>query len=216
MTYPRILPVGEGAFSVELGDTLDAALNARVHVLDQLVRAAAPPGLLETVPTYRALLVRYDPLQESAPLEATLRALLEQLAATASRPAGRLMELPVHYGGEDGPDLPEVAHYCALTPKEVVRRHSAVTYQVAMLGFAPGFTYLLGLPPELATPRLATPRTRVAAGSVGIAGAQTGLYALATPGGWRLIGRTTVTLFDAQQAEPFLVQAGDYVRFVPV
>ncbi len=214
--YPRILVVGEGAFSVELGDTLDAALNARVHALDALLRAAAPAGLVETVPTYRSLLVMYDPTQDGAALEATINALLARLDEAARLPQGRLIEVPVCYEGEAGPDLEDVARHCGMTPEEVIRRHSGVTYQVAMLGFAPGFTYLLGLPSELATPRLSTPRTRVAAGSVGIAGAQTGLYALPTPGGWRIIGRTVLRLFDVQRDEPFLIHAGDRVRFVPV
>ncbi len=216
MTYPRWIPVSEDAWSIELGDRLDVDLNARVHALDRLLRAVAPVGLVETVPTYRSLLVRFDPLQDTGALETTLSALLAQLEQTPSRSEGRLIEVPVHYGGEDGPDLEDVAAHCRLSPHEVIQRHSAVTYQVAMLGFAPGFTYLLGLPPELATPRLTSPRTRVTAGSVGIAGAQTGLYALPTPGGWRLIGRTPLVLFDPQRAEPFLIQAGDRVRFVPV
>ncbi len=214
--YPRILVVGEGSFSVELGDTLDAALNARVHALDALLRAAAPAGLVETVPTYRSLLVMYDPTQDGAALEATINALLARLDEAARLPQGRLIEVPVCYEGEAGPDLEDVARHCGMTPEEVIRRHSGVTYQVAMRGLAPGFTYLLGLPSELATPRLSTPRTRVAAGSVGIAGAQTGLYALPTPGGWRIIGRTVLRLFDVQRDEPFLIHAGDRVRFVPV
>lgn len=214
--YPRMVAVGESAFSVELGDTLDAALNARVHALDALLRAAAPTGLVETVPTYRALLVKFDALQGSEILEATITRLLEGLETASSRSAGRVIEVPVHYGGEAGPDLEDVARHCGLTPEEVIRRHSAVTYQVAMLGFAPGFAYLLGLPPELATPRLSTPRTRVAAGSVGIAGAQTGIYALPTPGGWRIIGRTALPLFDAQRDEPFWIRAGDRVKMVAV
>lgn len=214
--YPRIVPVSESALSVELGEGLSAELNARVHALDALLRAAAPAGLVETVPTYRALLVTFDPLQDGAALVAALEEQLARLDEAARLPPGRLIEVPVRYGGSEGPDLETVAQHCALTPEEVIRRHSAVTYQVAMLGFAPGFAYLLGLPPELATPRLSTPRTRVPAGSVGIAGAQTGLYALPTPGGWQLIGRTELTLFDAQRSAPFLINAGDRVRFVPV
>lgn len=214
--YPRLVPVGESALSVELGEGLSAELNARVHALDALLTAAAPAGLVETVPTYCALLVKFDPLQDCAALEAAIEEQLARLDEAARRPAGRLIEVPVRYGGADGPDLEGVAQHCGLTPDEVIRRHSAVTYQVAMLGFAPGFAYLLGLPPELATPRLSTPRTRVPAGSVGIAGAQTGVYALPTPGGWRLIGRTELPLFDAQRCEPFLIRAGDRVRFVAV
>lgn len=213
MTYPRILPVGETALTVELGNQVDAALNARVHALAAALEHTPLPGLRETVPTYRSLLVHYDP--RLLPTD-TLRATLEQaLAALTEAPprAGRLVEIPVHYGDEAGPDLAGVAAHCGLSPAEVVRRHTAPTYQVAMLGFAPGFAYLLGLDPALATPRLATPRTRIAPGSVGIADAQTGLYALPTPGGWQLIGRTALTLFDPAREAPFFLHAGDRVRF---
>ena len=214
MTYPRILPVGEAAVTVELGDRLDPALNARVHALDAHLTRLAPPGLQETVPTYRSLLVRYDPARlPPDALKALLAAALDTLE-TAPLPEGRLIEIPVHYGDSAGPDLVSVARHCGLPPAEVIRRHTAPTYQVAMLGFAPGFAYLLGLDPALATPRLATPRTRIPPGSVGIAGAQTGVYALPTPGGWQLIGRTTHRLFDPAADDPFTLHAGDRVRFV--
>lgn len=215
-SYPRILPVGEAAFTVEFGDAVDATLNRRVHALDAAFTAAPPPGLTETVPTYRSLLVLFDPA--CVPAE-DFRAALARAADAPPEPdalpEGRLVELPVSYGGADGPDLDTVAAHCGLTPAAVVARHAAPVYTVAMLGFAPGFAYLLGLPPELATPRLDTPRLRIAPGSVGIAAAQTGVYALPTPGGWRIIGRTAQTLFDPACAAPFALQAGDRVRFVP-
>lgn len=177
--------------------------------------AAQPfPGLVETVPAYRSLLVSYDPLvTEEGAVRATLEQALEGLGAAQS-PDGRLVKVPVRYGGEWGPDLEDVAAHCGLTPTDVIRRHTNPTYRVAMLGFAPGFAYLFGLPPSLATPRLATPRTRVEPGSVGIAGPQTGVYALPTPGGWRIIGRTPLDLFDSLRQEPFALRAGDRVRFV--
>lgn len=214
-TYPRILPVGEAAFTVEFGDRVDLELNRQVHALDQTLSTLAPEGLIETVPSYRALLVIYDPQRTSAKkLKTHLNQALGTLEKTAL-PQGKLLKIPVHYGGTDGPDLNAVAEHCHLSTEEVILRHSTPTYRVAMLGFSPGFAYLLGLPTELATPRLATPRMSVAPGSVGIAGEQTGLYALSTPGGWRIIGRTQFPLFDALRDDPFALQAGDRVRFIP-
>jgi inhibitor of KinA len=214
--YPRILPVGETAFTVEFGDAVDATLNRQVHALDAALRARSVPGLVETVPTYRSLLVAYDPQVSRA--DAMRVTLTEALAAmvTVDAPEGRLVEIPVHYGGVWGPDLADVATHCGMTKQAVIELHAQPVYTVAMLGFAPGFAYLLGLPETLATPRLTTPRLRVPPGSVGIAGAQTGVYALETPGGWRIVGRTDLALFDPARETPFALQAGDRVRFVPL
>jgi len=214
--YPRILPVGEAAFTVEFGDAVDETLNRQVHALDAALRARPMPGIVETVPTYRSLLVMYDPRVSAA--DAMRAALMEALNAlsTADAPEGRLVEIPVRYGGEWGPDLEDVATHCGLSATGVIELHGQPVYTVAMLGFAPGFAYLLGLPEALATPRLATPRLRVPPGSVGIAGAQTGVYALATPGGWRIIGRTDLALFDPGRETPFVLHAGDRVRFTPL
>jgi len=212
--YPRILPVGEAAFTVEFGATVDETLNRQVHALDVHLRARSVPGLVETVPTYRSLLVTYDPQVSRADvMRATLTDALNTLTM-ADLSESRLVEIPVRYGGEWGPDLADVAAYCGLSAEAVIELHAQPVYTVAMLGFAPGFAYLLGLPEALATPRLATPRLRVPPGSVGIAGAQTGVYALATPGGWRIIGWTDLALFDPGRAEPFALRAGDRVRFV--
>jgi KipI family sensor histidine kinase inhibitor len=214
--YPRILPVGESAFTVEFGDAVDIALNRQVHALDRVLAANPIPGIVETVPTYRSLLVMYDPAQSST--GAMRDALSQALASmtTAALPEGRLVEVPVRYGGSWGPDLETVAAHCGISTREVIRQHAEPVYHVAMLGFAPGFAYLLGLPPALATPRLATPRVRVPPGSIGVAGAQTGIYALETPGGWRIVGQTGLALFDLDRDDPFLLRAGDRVRFVPL
>lgn len=216
LKYPRILPVGESAFTVEFGDAVDLALNRQVHALDRALADDPVPGIVEAVPTYRSLLVQYDPAQTGpdAMRDALWQALASVTAATL--PEGRLVEVPVRYGGAQGPDLADVAAQCGISTREVIRQHAEPVYHVAMLGFAPGFAYLLGLPPALATPRLATPRVRVPPGSVGIAGAQTGIYALETPGGWRIVGQTRLALFDASREDPFLLHAGDRVRFVPV
>ena len=213
---PRLLPAGDSAIVVEYGDGIDASANARVRLLQGALDAGAHDGIVETVPTYRSLIVHYDSLVLS-------REALEALIASAARglPAEiaervRTVEIPVLYGGEAGPDLADVAAVAGVDEQTVVDLHAGGDYAVFMLGFMPGFPYLGGLPARIATPRLATPRTRVPAGSVGIAGAQTGIYPSASPGGWRLIGRTPVRLFDPGQSPPALLEAGDHVRFVPV
>jgi KipI family sensor histidine kinase inhibitor len=213
--YPRILPVGETAFTVEFGNAIDLALNRKVHALDAALNAPSAPWLVETVPTYRSLLVIYDPLKADAQ---TVRTSLQHAIGnlrTVDIQEGPVVEIPVRYGGTYGPDLKDIAAHCGISPQEVIHLHTQPIYHVAMLGFAPGFTYLLGLPPQLATPRLPTPRLHVHAGSVGIAGEQTGIYAMDTPGGWRIIGRTELALFDPHRDAPFLLHAGDRVRFIP-
>ena len=208
---PVFSPLGDAALLLTLGTGIDPAVNDRIHRLAHGVARAGLPGLLGLVPSYACLAVHFDPrVWDHAGLE---RALLA-VAASASDPVpGRTIVLPVHYGGSDGPDLEAVAAHCGLSPAEVVARHCAGLYRVHFLGFAPGFPYLGGLDPALATPRLASPRTQVPAGSVGIAGHQTGVYPLATPGGWRIIGRTPLVLFDPLRAEPCLLRAGDLLRF---
>ena len=217
LEHIHIYPVGETAFTVEFGDVVEIALNRKVHALDAALRADPILGMLETVPTYRSLLVMYDPrIITAAAMLSTLKERADiqtQLTAAHSK---RRIHIPVYYGGQWGPDLADVAAHCGLTPAQVIVMHHTATYHVAMLGFAPGFCYLLGLPAQLATPRLATPRLRVPAGSIGIAGAQTGMYALETPGGWRIIGRTDRTLFDPRAENPFTIQAGDEVTFEAV
>jgi KipI family sensor histidine kinase inhibitor len=216
MSNPRFLLAGDAALVVEFGDEIDSAINRRVHALARVLAEHSLPGLGEAVPSYRSLLVHYDPLQLShAEVEAFVAEAL-RWCADAPLPEPRLVEIPTVYGRERGPDIGFVAEHNGLTIEDVIRRHSGVTYTVYMLGFTPGFPYLGGLPDALATPRLETPRQRVPAGSVGIAGAQTGVYPLATPGGWRLIGWTPVVLFDAARTPPALLRPGDRVRFVPV
>ncbi|MDF1514794.1 MAG: 5-oxoprolinase subunit PxpB [Anaerolineae bacterium] len=221
-SYPRVIPVGETALTVEFGEVVDPRLNRMVHALDAQLQAYPQQGILETVPTYRSLLVMFDPCAVSVPsLSAFLLEISEDITDKADNQdmisgSGQLFEVPVHYGGEYGPDLPAVATHTQLSPEAVIQTHTTPIYQVAMLGFAPGFTYLIGLPPSLHTPRLATPRMHIPPGSIGIAGTQTGLYALDTPGGWQIIGRTSLMLFDPQNTRPFRLQAGDYVRFIAI
>jgi inhibitor of KinA len=210
--------LGEGGLVVELGDVIDPALNARVHRLARVVRERLGARILEVVPTYRSLLVRHDPLREPRrALARRIEALVAELGEGGeAAAAARTVHVPTCYGGDLGPDLDDVARHAGLAPAEVVALHASATYQVFMLGFTPGFPYLGGMPARLATPRLPTPRQRVEAGSVGIGGAQTGIYPVVSPGGWRLVGRTPLRLFDPGAPSPFLLAPGDRLRFVAV
>jgi KipI family sensor histidine kinase inhibitor len=207
-------PVGEAAVAVELGDGIDPEVNARVRALDRLLGERPFPGFREAVPTYRSLLVLYDP--QAASLEAVAEHLLSLPAASHGPEPGPERMIPVRYGGEHGPDLAEVAERCGLSEAEVVSLHSGTVYTAFMLGFTPGFAYLGTLPEALALPRRATPRTRVPAGTVAIAVRQTGIYPATSPGGWHLLGRTSERLFDPTADPPSLILPGDRVRFVPV
>ena len=199
----KVRVAGERGLLVEVEDL------ATVHRLHAALRELDPPGVVELVPAYRTVLIVADPGQAEA---------LDDLAARlpglelppAEAVAGETVEIPVRYDGED---LPEVAGLTGLEPEEVVRRHTAPEYTVAFLGFSPGFPYLVGLDPALAVPRRGTPRTSIPAGSVGLAGNQTGIYPTATPGGWQLIGRTEVTLFDPAREPPALLAPGTRLRF---
>lgn len=209
------LPAGDTAILVRLGKTIDLETNRRVHALASRIRRAPIEGIGTAVPGYATLMVHYDPLRLD--VESAMAWLQAQVAAAVSEPlpAPRRVEVPVRYGGVHGPDLDFVAHHTGLSPEEVVCRHAGAEYQVYFLGFTPGFPYLGGLDPRLATPRLETPRQRVPAGSVGIAGAQTGIYSVESPGGWRLIGWTPLRLFDPQADPPALLAPGDMVCFIP-
>lgn len=213
-----VQPLGDCAFTVSIGGTAaEAAGKAVVAVADRL-RRAPMPGQTDVVAAYTrvALYFRRDAAPTRLEVERRLAAELSALdtnAAVGSRPT---VEIPVVYGGEAGADLAEVARHTGLSVEEVIRRHSGSEYHVQAIGFLPGFPYLAGLPPELACPRRASPRSLVPAGSVGIGGAQTGVYPCASPGGWNLIGRTALALFDASRSEPACLNTGDRVRFVPV
>ncbi|MBU5625929.1 5-oxoprolinase subunit PxpB [Oscillibacter sp. MSJ-2] len=212
----RFLPAGDSAVTVELGGAISSKVNARVRSLQAAVESAGIPGIRETVPAYCSLTVHYDPCQILfGPLVARLRELTAALDAAAATPYV-VVELPVLYGGEFGPDLGAVARFAGKSEQEVIALHSEVEYLIYMLGFTPGFPYLGGLNPAIAAPRLETPRLRIPAGSVGIAGSQTGVYPVASPGGWQLIGRTPVSLYDPARPEPILLRAGEYVKFRPI
>lgn len=213
---PRLLLAGDSALVVEFGDEISEEVNRRVHALAYALGKNPLPGLGEAVPTYCSLLIHYDPLRLSCGEAKALVTDLLQNCEEIPLPEPKVIEVPVVYGSEFGPDIEFVAEHNDLSVEEVIRLHSGPTYTVYMLGFSPGFTYLGGLPEVLATPRLPTPRKLVPAGSVGIAGEQTGIYPIATPGGWRLIGRTPLKLFDLNRDLPVLLRPGDRVRFAPI
>jgi KipI family sensor histidine kinase inhibitor len=211
-------PLGDSAVVLTLGDIVDEAMAARVRALAAAISHHLPRGVLDVVPAFASVAVFYDPaLTGGFP---RLRAGLESMAARAELAVvsmePRRIEIPVCYGGEYGPDLATAAAHAGLTADEAIALHAAGDYLVHAIGFVPGFPYLGGLARRLATPRRATPRRLVPAGAVGIGGEQTGVYPLATPGGWNLIGRTPARLFDPARAEPALLRAGDRVRFKPV
>jgi KipI family sensor histidine kinase inhibitor len=212
---PRLLPAGDSALLIEYGDEVDLAINTQVHALARVLGADRVEGLGEAVPTYRSLLLHYDAAYLSYDEVAVLVRDALSRAETSDLSPPRVVEVPTCYGGHYGPDLEYVAQHSGLSQREVVDLHSSVLYPVFMLGFSPGFAYLGGLAQEIATPRLASPRTRVPAGSVGIAGMQTGIYPIATPGGWQIIGRTPLQLFDPGREAPARLRPGDRVRFVP-
>ncbi len=207
----ELLPFGRRALLVRVGTEVDPALLARVLQLESWVRRLA--GVVETVPAYASLLVFYDPQQTNPDVLAAHVRQAPDEAPTA--PAAGQHEVPVVYGGEFGPDLGEVARWAGVPEQEVVRLHAGAEYLVYMLGFSPGFPYMASVPDRIAAPRLPQPRPRVPAGSVGLAGRQTGIYPSPTPGGWRLVGRTPVVVFDPAQDPPARFRVGDRVRFVP-
>lgn len=214
-----MMPAGESALVIELGNRIDVDINQRVYELAAAIERASLPVVQEVVPTYRSLLVRYDPLRATyADMAKSVQDVVRTgLTGRAARDQQRqLFEIAVVYGGDEGPDLPAVAEHAGLSEAEVVSAHTRPAYRVYMLGFAPGFPYLGGLDPRIACPRLKTPRTRVPAGSVGIAENQTGIYPLATPGGWQIIGKTPVPLFDPAQDPPVTITPGSFLRFVQV
>lgn len=213
---PRFLSGGDKAIFVEFGDAIAPELNRRVRNLMLTVQDKKISGVIETVPTYRSLLVYFDPRQISAKkLRETLYSLTQPLAESGL-PKPKLIEIPTAYGGEYGPDLEFVAAYNGLSVPEVVEIHIGTPYLIYMIGFVPGFPYLGGMSPRIVTPRLETPRAKITAGSVGIAGNQTGIYPVESPGGWRLIGRTPLKLFDPSREPLALFQAGDYLTFVSI
>ena len=212
---PRLLPLGDSSLLIVLGQEIDFTVNQRVHALAGLIQASSIIGLLETVPAYATLLVHYDPLILSfTQLQKYLRTKIDFVEEIAHQKRRRV-EVPVRYGGEYGVDLKSAAARLQLSIADLIRLHSETIYTVYMMGFTPGFPYLGKLADALVLPRLETPRTHVPAGTVAIAGSQTGIYSIDSPGGWHLIGWTPLQLFTPESESPFLFAPGDEVRFIP-
>lgn len=210
----RIVPAGDACILLQFEERIAPDVNARAVAAAATLRRAAVPGVRDIVPTFRSLAVHFDPLQTQ--YDALMEAVREaaRVAPAEERsPASAVTRIPVCYGGEFGPDLHEVARFAGVSEDAVVDLHSGASYRVFMLGFMPGFAYLGTVPDRIAAPRRRSPRARVVAGSVGIAGAQTGVYPADTPGGWQLIGRTPVRMFDVSRPEPCLLAPGDTVQF---
>ena len=211
---PKLTPLGESALLVELAEEIDLTVNNLIYALDFWMGEAVLDGVTHWVPGYASILIHFDPLQTDVFIvQDWFRERWETCPSVSEHQPVRI-QIPVRYGGEDGPDLINIAKMHHISPSDVVNMHTAPAYRVGMMGFTPGFAYLMGLDPGLATPRLDNPRTHVPAGSVGIAGHQTGIYPLESPGGWQLIGRTDSVLYDPMHEPHFLLSPGVEIRFV--
>ena len=216
MEQVRFLLTGDTSLSVEFGNEIKESINHDIRAYKIALEKAEIPGIVETVPTYRSLMVHYNPrIIRNGELKEKLEKLLSEMG-DIEIPPSPVLEIPVLYGGEMGPDLPFVAENAGLSEEEVIRIHSGTEYLIYMLGFTPGFTYLGGMSDKIATPRLQQPRVKIPAGSVGIAGSQTGIYPIDSPGGWQLIGRTPLKMYDPNRETPILPEAGQYMKFYPI
>lgn len=213
----NIVPAGDRAMVLEFENQISPEVNAKVNAVDHLLSEKVYiSGVTELVPTYRSLLIYYDPqVSDFENIEKQLYDQIKNLEYIA-RPEPETLYVPVVYGGRWGPDLNYVAKYNELSCEEVIEIHHSSTYLIYMLGFVPGFTYLGGMSSKIATPRLENPRAEILKGSVGIAGSQTGVYPLDSPGGWQIIGRTPLNFFDPYSDDPFLPKPGNYLKFYPI
>ncbi|NVN86275.1 MAG: 5-oxoprolinase subunit PxpB [Rhodopseudomonas sp.] len=216
LSPPRMLPSGDAAITVEFGRAISAEANRRVLALDRAMARDAVAGVTETVPTYRSLLVHYDPEQIGFDELAAQLTALAQSHPASEAVAKRHWRIPVSYGGEHGIDLDDVATALGISADEVVARHVAADYRVAMIGFTPGWSYLSGLDPSLQMPRRQNPRLLTPAGTISIGGVQTGIQCLAGPSGWHLLGRTPVRTYQLHRDPIFLLEPGDAVSFVAI
>jgi len=213
---PRIRISGDRAVLVEYGDTIDPAVNEKVRAMAALLKRVLPEGVEAVIPAYRNLSLIYNPLVTSPEKILSVLQKMEARLHEIEIPQPRIVEIPVLYGGEFGPDLAVVAEHSGMTMEQVIAIHAGTEYPIYMIGFTPGFCYLGGLDRRIHTPRRKTPRTLLPGGSVGIAEAQTGMYPVDSPGGWQIIGRTPLRLFAPGREAPFLYEAGDRIRFVPI
>lgn len=216
MQKVKILTAGDSSILIQFGNAIDPDINARIAATVQLMREQHIEGVVDMIPAFCTLLINYDPRVISYDeMKMRMEKILSVEIAAGARKK-KVFEIPVCYGGEFGPDLPTIAEHAGLSEQEVIDIHTSTDYLIYMLGFLPGFTYLGGLDERIHTPRLANPRIRIPAGSVGIGGSQTGIYPMDSPGGWQLMGLTPVKTYDPEREVPILVEAGDYIRFVPV
>lgn len=216
LKHVRYLNSSDRALTVEFGNEISERMNHRVRAFCLLLEQSDIPGIVELVPTYRSVMIHYEPhIIRQGQLIASIRRIVEE-TPDIHLPESEIVDVPVYYGGESGPDLSVVASYHGISEQEVIRLHSRPHYLIYMLGFTPGFAYLGGMNSRIATPRLAVPRTSLPAGSVGIAGSQTGIYPMASPGGWQIIGQTPLVLYDHTREHPILFEAGQRIRFHPI
>lgn len=212
----RYLTVGDRALVIEFGDSIEEQVNSKIRSLTLAMEREGIKGIIETIPTYRSLMVIYEPmiieLDELINKVKSIEAKMHEMKL----PDAKVIEIPTLYGGDYGPDLGFVAEHNNISTDEVIKIHTSSEYLIYMIGFTPGFPYLGGMNDKIAAPRLQIPRTKIPAGSVGIAGKQTGIYPIESPGGWQLIGRTPVRLYDPYRKEPVLLNAGDYIKFVQI
>lgn len=212
----KYLISGDSAIIMEFGNEISKEINSKIRSTIKKIEENKLKGVVEMVPTYRSITISYNPLITSyKELVGKLKE-FENEAASLEEESVKLIEIPTLYGGEYGPDLDFVAENAGLSKDEVIKIHTGTDYLVYMLGFAPGFTYLGGMDERIATPRLKSPRLKIAAGSVGIAGSQTGMYPSDSPGGWQLIGRTPLKLYDENSEPPVFVNSGDYIRYISI
>lgn len=212
----KILTAGDASLLVEFGKEINPDINRKIAATVQLMREQHIEGVVDVIPSFCALLINYDPrVIGYEEIKGRIKDLLK-VEIKAGDERKKIFEIPVCYGGEFGPDIATIAEHAGLTEQEVIDIHSSRDYLIYMLGFLPGFCYLGGLDERIFTPRLASPRLKIEAGSVGIGGSQTGIYPLDSPGGWQLMGKTPVKTYDPDREVPILVEAGDYIRFVPI
>ena len=212
----KLLTAGDSSILLQFGNTIDPAINRKIAATVQLMREQHINGVTDVIPAFCSLLINYDPRVISYEQIKRRMEALVKIDVTAGDTRKRVFEIPVCYGGVYGPDIQNIADHAGLSVEEVIQIHTSRDYLIYMLGFLPGFTYLGGLDERIHTPRLANPRIRIPAGSVGIGGSQTGIYPMDSPGGWQLMGMTPVKTYDPDREVPILVEAGDYIRFVAI
>jgi KipI family sensor histidine kinase inhibitor len=212
----KYLPAGDSSVFMEFGNSISPKINARIRNVVKGIETSDIKGVTELLPTYRSIQIMYNPMEiEYDELVGILKE-LETSIPEGDAGDYRIVEIPTLYGGEYGPDIEFVAEHNKISVEEVIKIHTSTDYLLYMLGFTPGFGYLGGMSEKIATPRLKTPRTKIPAGTAGIAGTQTGIYPIDSPGGWQLIGKTPIKLYDPLGEAPILLRAGDYVRFVNI